>query len=221
MNFSTLTNYKSIANFNSFLFSYFLNLFGPALSPVPRTKCFDNKALRLCRIRKKELRSEWRKFVFLGTTSCQEAQKIRRERERIVKRHNQLRKIAELKSVKKAQLAEEKRFRSDPHKFAAGVFKGKECRQKPTFSQSECQAYFESTFADSQRDHVYQPLPGSKRPVSPHLDFNTSLPTIDEYSRVAKKKRNKAAPGPNNLPYTVYKRCPAILCILYSAFKHV
>ena len=75
VNFSSMTYYKSIANFNSFLFSYFLNLFGPTVSPVPRTKCFDNKALRLCRIRKKKLRSEWRKFVFLGTALMSEAPK--------------------------------------------------------------------------------------------------------------------------------------------------
>ena len=49
------------------------------------------------------------------------------------------------------------------------------------------------------------------RPKPPAFKFNVAPPTLSDFQRSAKRKRNKAAPGFNALPYVVYKKCVAIL----------
>ena len=38
---------------------------------------------------------------------------------------------------------------------------------------------------------------------------------------IAKKKRNASRPGPNGIPYNVYKRCPSILDVLFGIMNRV
>ncbi len=46
------------------------------------------------------------------------------------------------------------------------------------------------------------------RPVPPRSPFDTSQPRLCEIREVLKKARSASAPGPNGLPYKVYKNCP-------------
>ena len=51
------------------------------------------------------------------------------------------------------------------------------------------------------------------------IDFDDSLPTWREFNDQLKKTRNKSAPGPNGVPYLVYKRCPGLARLLWGYIK--
>ena len=55
----------------------------------------------------------------------------------------------------------------------------------------------------------------------PIVDFDDSLPTWQEFSEQLKKTRNKSAPGPNGVPYLVYKRCPGLARLLWGYLKGI
>ena len=44
--------------------------------------------------------------------------------------------------------------------------------------------------------------------TEPIIQFNDSLPTHLEFTKKLQKARSKSAPGPNGVPYVLYKRCP-------------
>ena len=53
----------------------------------------------------------------------------------------------------------------------------------------------------------------------PGIDFDDSLPSWKEFNDQLKKTRNKSAPGPNGVPYLVYKRCPGLARLLWGYLK--
>ena len=44
----------------------------------------------------------------------------------------------------------------------------------------------------------------------PKVSFNLEPPTWSEFQRKLKNTRMKSAPGPNGVPYKVYKKCPNV-----------
>ena len=53
------------------------------------------------------------------------------------------------------------------------------------------------------------------------LKFNDKPPTWKEIQEVVKAARTNAAPGPNGVPNTVYKRCPGILKLLWKVLRTI
>ena len=44
-------------------------------------------------------------------------------------------------------------------------------------------------------------------------------PTREEIRHVVSKSRNKSTPGPNGLPFLLYKKCPKVLNWLHADLK--
>lgn len=57
------------------------------------------------------------------------------------------------------------------------------------------------------------------RPDPPTLPFDTSPPKLREVEEVIKKARSVSAPGPNGLPYKLYKNCPQVVKLLWRLMK--
>ncbi|CAC5377986.1 unnamed protein product [Mytilus coruscus] len=55
----------------------------------------------------------------------------------------------------------------------------------------------------------------------PEIPMNTKEPSWKEVSDVVKKARSASSPGPNGIPYKVYKKCPKILKHLWRLLKVV
>ena len=68
---------------------------------------------------------------------------------------------------------------------------------------------------------MYEAMPEMVRPQAPVSPFNTEAPTFKEVQEIVHYKRNAAAPGPNGIPYTVYKKCPSILKKLHEIFLRI
>ena len=57
------------------------------------------------------------------------------------------------------------------------------------------------------------------RPEAPTMDFDLKEPTWKEIKAVIKTTRLASAPGPNDIPYNVYKCCPQLLHFLWKLIK--
>ena len=55
----------------------------------------------------------------------------------------------------------------------------------------------------------------------PKSFFDIAPPTLADYQRVARKKRNGASPGFNAISYVPYKKCPAILKVQVEIAKRI
>ena len=53
----------------------------------------------------------------------------------------------------------------------------------------------------------------------PTSELDDSLPTWKEFNDRLQKTRNKSAPGPNGVPYIVYKKCPGLARLLFGYLK--
>ena len=62
-----------------------------------------------------------------------------------------------------------------------------------------------------RRDIPVVPLPTSI--------FSLASPSLEEMRRVIRKARNRSAPGPNGVPYLLFKRCPKVLYLLHSLIE--
>ena len=59
-------------------------------------------------------------------------------------------------------------------------------------------------------------IPAVPLPTSP---FCLASPSLEEVRGVVRKARNRSAPGPNGVPYLLYKRCPKTLYLLHSLIQ--
>ena len=85
----------------------------------------------------------------------------------------------------------------------------------------EINAHPSNTFSDPSRDVELININSLISPEPPSVEFNDKPPTWKEIQEVVKAARTSAAPGPNGVPYTVYKRCPGILKLLWKVLRTI
>ena len=116
-----------------------------------------------------------------------------------------------------------RRYHANPAKFAKEVLDGSEAKsaQKVQVSAVDAEKFFREVYADARNEPIGAPPPSTVVPPPPHVPFNTSRITICELRRVLLKKSNQCAPGPDGIPYTVYKRSEYLQRILVQLFNDV
>ena len=207
---------------DEWLYSYFANRFRlvkPKVHGERRPQRF-HKGLAELRQRKKELkaaRKALRRAGLLGT----EADRVLSDQWfKLVRQHSKLRRAVQENEKKKQSTAAQRRFKKDPHAFASQLYSDRKTGV-PSFSKEAAQDYFAKTYQDTERDHCYDPPDGLARPALPSSVFSCRCPTLAELRRSAMKKRNRASPGSNGLPYVIYKKCPSILELLHRIVQQV
>ena len=55
--------------------------------------------------------------------------------------------------------------------------------------------------------------------AAPGEEFNSKSPSLKEINSVVQKARAKSAPGPNGVPYLLYKTCPNVLKRLHKILR--
>ena len=88
-------------------------------------------------------------------------------------------------------------------------------------SVEEINAHLRDTFSDPFRDVELGNINSLIRTELPSVEFNVKPPTWKEIQGVVKAARTRAAPGPNGVPNTVYKRCPGILNLLWKVLRTI
>lgn len=88
-----------------------------------------------------------------------------------------------------------------------------------TCSKEEINAYLHDTYSDAAREEDLGECRHLINPPAPTTDFNTKVPSWKEIQTVVKAARTSSAPGPNGVPYLVYKRCPKLLHRLWKILR--
>ena len=148
-----------------------------------------------------------------------------REEEKAGVKQLQDEKLRELRLAKRAESLKKSRkkytrncnaFMSNPFEFAREVIAPKP-KGKMASSKKETESYLEKAHSNQGKDskakedfHEYEP---------PKIEFDDSLPTWKEFNDRIQKARNKSAPGPNGVPYLVYKKCPGLARLLFGYLK--
>ena len=83
----------------------------------------------------------------------------------------------------------------------------------------EINAHLGDTFSDLIRDVELGNVNSLISPEPPSVEFKP--PTWKEIQGVVKADRTSTAPGPNGVPYTVYKRCPGIQKLLWKVLRTI
>ena len=85
--------------------------------------------------------------------------------------------------------------------------------------QEEVETYLEKAHSDKEKNDPLPPLDCLWEFADPVTPLKDNPPTFRELTEKLKKTRSKSAPGPNGVPYLVYKRCPDIARILYKYLR--
>ena len=132
-------------------------------------------------------------------------------------------KLKNLRLMKRAESIKQNRkkysrncseFLSQPFDFAR-----KNIAPKPRGEMKSSKADIEKQLQDAHGDlskKEERKIPENLHEYKePFIEFNDSLPSWGEFNKHLRKTRSKSAPGPNGVPYIVYKRCPGLARLLF------
>ena len=134
-----------------------------------------------------------------------------------------------LKSLRNAERTKEKRkekarkrsaFLANPYKFTKTLLE-EEKSGKLESSKEDVESYLRETHSDPEREEPLGTCDRIQPEELPTMPLNSTLPTFKEVQEVTKKARSRSAPGPNGVPYKVYKKCPKLLRRLWKLLQTV
>ncbi|KAF0045977.1 hypothetical protein F2P81_002506 [Scophthalmus maximus] len=83
----------------------------------------------------------------------------------------------------------------------------------------ELEEHLRKTYSDNQR-HVPATIPDDMPPIQPpEHQLDTRPPTWSKVKNTVKRARTASAPGPNGVPYRLYKNTPGVLKGLWKLMK--
>jgi len=88
-------------------------------------------------------------------------------------------------------------------------------------SREEVEEHLRNTHSDQSRQVEMEGHERIADVPMPEVAFIEGEPTLKEVQDILKKARSKSAPGPNGIPYKVYKSCPKLLRRLWKLLKVV
>ena len=180
-------------------------------SPPKRSRSVVAPSLRR---RLRDLRRQWR---HRGDLSDQSTESLRQEYHVICR---QIKRQSRLRNLQRDQLAKAKHiqnFRDNPYAYSKKLFSSNS-NISPAFTQATAEEHFTKVYTDDERGRAFQDLPNVPNVPVPSHQFNLLPPSLSELETVIRKSRNGSSPGPNGVPYLVYKKLPALLRLLHKIF---
>ncbi|RXN17451.1 hypothetical protein ROHU_008023 [Labeo rohita] len=163
---------------------------------------------------RRQLKKQWRK------APEEEKEGINLLQAEIKNRLATLRRAENLRRRRKKKEQERSNFFKDPYKFAKKLFT-KEKNGKLKTSKEDLETYLKQSLTDSQRCGQIT-LPPEMPPIhSPEYQMDISPPRWSEVKRIVQRARAASSPGPNGVPYRVYKNTPDVLRFLWRLMKVV
>ncbi|CAC5423476.1 unnamed protein product [Mytilus coruscus] len=109
-------------------------------------------------------------------------------------------------------------FTSDPFQFTSRLL-GKKGSGQLKASKEEVEEYIRKCTVIQKREEDLPEIEQLIRPEDPEQAFDESPPKLKEVVDVIKKGRAASAPGPNGVPYKVYKNCQRITRRLWKLIR--
>ncbi|XP_052223860.1 uncharacterized protein LOC127839510 [Dreissena polymorpha] len=111
-------------------------------------------------------------------------------------------------------------FTANPYKFGRSLL-DKERSGKLETPLEKVENYLHVTHSDPNREDVLGDCDRIDPAKEPEKQLNATEPTLGEVKEAVKKARAASTPGPNAIPYKVYKMCPLLLKRLWRLLKVV
>ena len=112
-----------------------------------------------------------------------------------------------------------RRFLQDPYKASKELLSPKD-KTPLVVDKSVMDDYIRDVASDTLRDVDLGTLEGLPQVVF-SKQFDTSKFRLSQLNGIIRKTRNSSAPGPNKIPYKVYKKCPKITRFLFDIMRGV
>ena len=133
-------------------------------------------------------------------------------------RHSALNRAESARKRRSQKKKNQERFYKDPFQFARQLF------QQPrsgslSVQKEQLEAHLRKTYSDPNREIPLSEPAGLVWPAAPGEEFNRKPPSLKEINAVMQKARAKSAPGPDGVPYLLYKRCPNVLKRLHQILR--
>ncbi len=125
-----------------------------------------------------------------------------------------------LKKNRKKYSANCREFLSQPYNFARNVLSPSPKGDMES-SKEEVEQFLEKAHSDQDRDKPRIRCEGLLNYEPPEEDFNDKLPSLNEFTKKLSHTRSKSAPGPNGVPYLLYKRCPKVAKLLWGYLREL
>ena len=109
-------------------------------------------------------------------------------------------------------------FYENPHKFTKKLFEENKSGVLDV-PQEELENHLKRTYTDNQMNEELEPIRAVEQPPAPSCQFDIADLRLKEVRDFVKKARSGSAPGPNGIPYKVYKACPKVLRVLWNLLK--
>ncbi|XP_065196762.1 uncharacterized protein LOC135828238 [Sycon ciliatum] len=185
--------------------------------PPPKHKNANkNRAVEKLRAHRRDLKRQFRKIKNPDEVPAA----LRNEYFSIGKQIKRLLKQQKMYDDRSRNKRDQDAFLKDPYAFGKKLFQPTN-HVKPTFSDTTCFEYFQHTYADQDRATSYESCPSAGKPRDCTHPVDEGTPTWTEFQNVLKKCRNTSAPGPDKIPYIVWKLCPSLQSILFTIFGRV
>ena len=109
-------------------------------------------------------------------------------------------------------------FLSQPFDFSRKIIAPKPIGEMKS-SKTEVENQLHNAHSDQRKNEEMEITEDLHEYKEPLVEFNNSPPSWGEFNNRLRKTRSKSAPGPNGLPYLVYKRCPGLARHLFSYMR--
>ena len=109
-------------------------------------------------------------------------------------------------------------FLSQPYNFSRNLLNPKP-KGVLKSTKEEVEEYLHNVHSDPDREKTLDMSEEMWEHKEPEIDFNNKPPSYSEFLKKLRKTRAKSAPGPNGVPYRVYKRCPEVAKLLYQYLR--
>lgn len=163
-------------------------------------------------LERRQLRKRWKK------ASGVEREGINALQGDIKTRLASLRRAENLRKRRRKKEQTRTRFYKDPFKFLKSIFtKEKSGALKTT--KIDLEDHLKATHSDPRR-HEHLTIPSDIPPIDPpEHHMPCSPPTWKEVENTVRRARTASSPGPNGVPYKVYKYAPDVLRFLWRLMR--
>ena len=135
-----------------------------------------------------------------------------------VKELRLLKRAESIRARRKKQKFNTESFCKQPYSFARKVL-DPEVKGNLSSTKEEVEEFLKKTHSDSRREEELGEIEGLYVYPEPQFEYQSSPPSLKEFQQVLKKARTKSSPGPNGVPYRLYKKCPGVARLLWNYIK--
>uniref|UniRef100_A0A3B3B355 Reverse transcriptase domain-containing protein n=1 Tax=Oryzias melastigma TaxID=30732 RepID=A0A3B3B355_ORYME len=138
----------------------------------------------------------------------------------IKRRLAKLRRAEQLRRQRKRKERTRSLFYNNPYSFVKGLFEQEKSGRLIT-PIKELEEHLKQVYSDD-RKHESVTIPSDIPPIhAPKYQMDIRPPTLSEVEKIVRKARAASAPGPNGIPYRLYKNTPRVLNYLWRLMKVV